>query len=265
MDYLQEIDARVRWIKEILVKAKAKGVVLGLSGGKDSAVVAALCARAGYPVYGVQLPIFSSNKDNEYINSLLENVPEIQLIDWNIRASCPPGTWNKLEEAFMLLSDSFTPPIDRSLSFQEALAEANIKPRLRMIALYALAQRRNCLVAGTGNADEAYVGYFTKWGDGANDFNPIADLHVSEVIALGKALGLGDIVDRVPSAGLWEGQTDETELGVTYSEIEAVIEGKTENISEEAISIIQTRHEKALHKLNPIPVYSDVKKHSVCF
>lgn len=102
----------------------------------------------------------------------------------------------------------------------------NINPRLRMTALYALAQARGYLVAGTGNLCEATVGYFTKWGDGAYDFNPIADLTVPEIYEILRYLGAPEhIIDKAPSAGLYQGQTDEAELGVTYSDIAAYVRG----------------------------------------
>lgn len=239
------INERKAFVKDIVEKAHAEGVVIGLSGGKDSACVAALCVDAGVKVHGVQLPIYSSKDDDQHVRLLCERFPEIEMIEW-----AQPSSINALEEAFEILSNAFVP------AGTQSLAKANIKPRLRMIALYALAQSRNCLVVGTGNASEAYVGYFTKWGDGAHDFNPIADLLKDEVVELGLLLGVpAKCMTRQPSAGLWEGQTDEGEMGFTYADIAKVMKDETTGISPEVAKAIMTKHFQSLHKLNPIPTF----------
>lgn len=249
-----KIEERKTFVKDIVKNAHADGVVIGLSGGKDSACVAALCVDAGVKVYGVQLPIFSSKEDDQYVRLLCERFPEIEMIEWNTR---PGIQYSVLEEAFLLLSDHFVPP-KTNMSAAESMSRSNIKPRLRMIALYALAQARNCLVVGTGNASEAYVGYFTKWGDGAHDFNPIADLLKDEVVELGLLLGVPEkCMRRQPSAGLWEGQTDEGEMGFTYADIAKVMKDETTSISPETARAIMTKHFRSLHKLNPIPTFLD--------
>lgn len=129
-------------------------------------------------------------------------------------------------------------------------AKANIAPRMRMITLYAIAQSKNYLVAGTGNRSEAYVGYFTKWGDGGHDFNPIADLTVKEVYEFLRFLNAPEnIITKAPSAGLFEGQTDEKEMGITYEQIDHyLLEGEGEP---EAISKIEAMHQKSQHKRQP--------------
>jgi NAD+ synthase len=132
-----------------------------------------------------------------------------------------------------------------------------------MTILYAMAQSRGYLVAGTGNASEAYVGYFTKWGDGAHDFNPIGDLTKEEVVELGRELGLpSECIERVPSAGLWEGQTDEGEMGFKYTEINEVMKyGELSvargTVSRENYEKIMKMHKVSEHKRNLIPTFKE--------
>ena len=125
-----------------------------------------------------------------------------------------------------------------------------------MITLYAVAAAENRLVAGTGNKSEGYVGYFTKWGDGAYDFNPIGDLCVTEVYEFLRYLEAPEaILTKAPSAGLFEGQTDEKEMGVTYAEIDALMAG--EDVRPEAEAIIARRHAAAAHKMRMPPVFGE--------
>ena len=136
----------------------------------------------------------------------------------------------------------------------EGLALSNIKPRLRMITLYSIAATRNYLVAGTGNRSEAYIGYFTKYGDGGTDLWPIVGLVKEQVRGLSSYLGVPEkIVNREPSAGLWPGQTDEKEMGLTYKELDSYLltgEGRAEVVAK-----IERLHEKSEHKraLPPSP------------
>ena len=134
-------------------------------------------------------------------------------------------------------------------------ALANVAPRLRMTTLYAVAQSRNALVAGTGNKCERYMGYFTKWGDGACDFNPIADLTVSEIYEfLAYLKAPENIRKKAPSAGLFEGQTDEAEMGVTYRDIEMYMaEGSCGGAQD---SIIRRAHQITEHKRRMPLVYT---------
>ncbi|MDE7372580.1 MAG: NAD(+) synthase, partial [Clostridia bacterium] len=128
------------------------------------------------------------------------------------------------------------------------MAGVNINPRLRMTTLYALGQARGYLVAGTGNLDEITLGYFTKWGDGAHDFNPIADLTVEEVYAHLRYLGApSSIVDKAPSAGLYQGQTDEEELGIKYADVDAYLRG--ESVPDEVREKIEKSKRSSAHKL----------------
>ena len=141
------------------------------------------------------------------------------------------------------------------VAVMNAAALANIAPRLRMLTLYAVAAAENRLVAGTGNRSEAYVGYFTKWGDGAHDFNPIADLTVTEIYEFLRYLDAPKcVIEKAPSAALFDGQTDETEMGVTYAELDSYLSGKA--IEEEKKMIIERMHKASEHKRTGISVYT---------
>ena len=146
--------------------------------------------------------------------------------------------------------------LESSVNLNKA-ALANMAPRLRMITLYAIAASENRLVAGTGNRSEAYVGYFTKWGDGAHDFNPISDLTVTEIYEFLHYLNAPQwIMQKAPSAALFDGQTDETEMGITYAEIDSYINGG--NIGPEKSEIIRKLHETSTHKRCPIITFDSL-------
>ncbi|MEE0410236.1 MAG: NAD(+) synthase, partial [Clostridia bacterium] len=137
-----------------------------------------------------------------------------------------------------------------------AAALANIAPRLRMLTLYAIAAAENRLVAGTGNRSEAYVGYFTKWGDGAHDFNPIADLTVTEIYEFLRYLDAPKcVIEKAPSAALFDGQTDETEMGVTYAELDSYLSGG--DIPADKKEIVERMHRTSEHKRKGIAVYEE--------
>lgn len=193
------------WLTQKVHAAGAVGGIVGLSGGIDSAVVAALLKRAfGSDMLSVLLPCGSIPKDKE--DALLA----VKAFDLPYR-----------EVDLSSVYDAFVHAFGEPLS---PMAAANIKPRLRMNALYALAQTRRFLVCGTGNKAEILMGYFTKYGDGGCDLLPLGDLLKSEVRALAGFLKVPDeIIQKAPSAGLWDGQTDEEEMGMTYEEIDAYI------------------------------------------
>ena len=137
-------------------------------------------------------------------------------------------------------------------------AISNIAPRLRMTTLYAIGAARNMLVAGTGNRSERYMGYFTKWGDGACDFNPISDLTVGEIYEFLDYLNAPEnIRKKAPSAGLFEGQTDESEMGVTYAAIDKYL--LTGKASKKDLAVIERFHSRSTHKLEPIKVFDPTK------
>jgi len=136
------------------------------------------------------------------------------------------------------------------------LSRANIRPRVRMTYLYQYAQINNFLVIGTSNLSERTVGYSTKWGDGASDLNPLGMITKREVYILAKYLQVPEcIINKKPSAGLWEGQTDEEELGIKYEQIDEFILNGTSG-DEQTDNLIRIKNEKAMHKLNPIPIFN---------
>ena len=139
------------------------------------------------------------------------------------------------------------------------MADVNIAPRLRMTALYAVAASEGLLVAGTGNRSETYVGYYTKWGDGAHDFNPISDLTVQEVYAFLRYLDApACIIDKAPSAGLYDGQTDEEDMGFRYADLDELL--LTGHTNEKAAAIIERMHRSSAHKRSPIKTYENSMK-----
>ena len=230
-DYGSETEKRVLWIRETLKEAGAKGVILGNSGGKDSALVGILCRKATESVLGVIMPCESSanySTDHEHAELLARGFGiESMVVDLT---PCKQALTKELEPG------GITPA-----------ASSNINPRLRMATLYALGQSRGYLVAGTSNRSERYTGYFTKWGDGACDFNPIADLLATEVLEFLRYLGAPDeIVSKPPSAGLFEGQTDEADMGVSYAALDAFIQSGQATVEDAAK--ISRMHRQTSHK-----------------
>lgn len=228
-DYKLEVEKRVGFIKDILEKSGAKGIVYGNSGGKDCTLVGILCKMATDNILSVIMPCqskqnYKSDKDDALLTCEQFGIPHI-IVDLT-------KTKETLIESLPDISNS---------------ASINIAPRLRMTTLYAIAQTKNYLVCGTGNASEAYMGYFTKWGDGAYDLNPIADLTVTEIFEFLEYLNAPiSIIKKAPSAGLFEGQTDEAEMGITYKEIDCYI--KTGDCAKK--DIIEKAHKSSQHKRN---------------
>lgn len=231
-DYSVELEKRADYIKETLKKANAKGVVFGNSGGKDCALVGILCKKATENVLGVAMPCES--KQN-YEQDMTDALKLAELFE--------------IENIVVDLTDAKTIINDRIKSLIEVAKQANsnIAPRLRMTALYTIAQSLGYLVAGTGNLSEITMGYFTKWGDGAYDFNPISDLTVTEVYEFLNFLNAPEsIIAKKPSAGLFEGQTDEEEMGLAYSDIDKYI--LVQNTPEAVSKKIQKANQLSEHK-----------------
>jgi len=237
----------VAWIREYVEGARAEGVIFGLSGGIDSAVVCGLAARALGPerCLGVVMPIGNVPED--------EDLGRQVGAAFGVRVIAPD-----LLPAFEALESAFRQERDAAgiepLSPEAAvLAAANVKPRLRMITLYHFANLRNYLVVGTGNKAELTVGYFTKYGDAGVDLLPLADLTKTEVRAVAAELGVpARVIERPPSAGLWEGQTDEEEMGITYDAIDRYLtEGSSGD--PEADEKIRRRYLASEHKRNLPP------------
>jgi NAD+ synthase len=208
------------WIQQQVTLASARGVVVGLSGGLDSAVVARLCQIAmPSRVVAAILPCHSDPKDERDANLLATHfglaVVRIDL------APTYDLLVNDLKTMFLQISEEQAAASGTSTDLKAQVPLANIKPRLRMSTLYFIANSLNYLVAGTGNRSELTIGYFTKYGDGAADLLPIGRLLKSEVRELAVELDIPQsIVDKPPSAGLWPGQTDEDEMGFSYGDLE---------------------------------------------
>ena len=240
-DYEKETAARVAFIREQLAASGARGIVYGNSGGKDSALVGILCKLACPDTVGVALPCESRRNFEEDMADGLAVAEKFGI----------PCRKLDLTEVKRLFAEKLG-----AVTELNSAATTNMNPRLRMIALYAIAAAEGRLVAGTGNRSERYVGYFTKWGDGACDFNPIGDLNVTEVYEFLRYLDAPEaIITKAPSAGLFEGQTDEKEMGVSYAEIDAVMAGET--VRSEAEAIIARRHAASVHKRRMPPIYGE--------
>lgn len=229
-NYKEEFDARVEFIRHTLEESGAAGIVFGNSGGKDSALVGILCKAACNDTVGVIMPCASMRNygmDTEDGKTVAYQYHiETRTVD------------------LTLVRDAAAAQITAATELNTA-ALTNLAPRLRMATLYAIAASENRLVAGTGNRSESYVGYFTKWGDGACDFNPISDLTVTEVYEFLRFLNAPScILNKVPSAGLFDDQTDESEMGISYQELDAYLFGESiQGLSQETIKQMHSRSE----------------------
>lgn len=236
----EKIEKLIQWLQEQVKNANLNGLVVGISGGIDSAVVAHLIKRA-FPnnSLGVIMPCKSNPKDVEDAMKVVEssgiNYAKIDLTEThNVLFSAiekelkDKGEWDK-EKA--------------------RLGDANMRARLRMTTLYAVANNFGYLVTGTDNAAEWYTGYFTKYGDGGVDLVPLVNFTKGEVREMAKVLGVPkEIIEKAPSAGLWEGQTDENEMGTTYEMIDKYLKG--EAVPDKDKQVIERMHRISEHKRN---------------
>lgn len=233
------------WIQKQVHIANRKGVVLGMSGGIDCCVVARLCQIANVNIHLVLMPYGSdmaNSKSKEHAMELI-NKFNFEFHIYDIQPAV---------DAIRITNQAF---LSKASEINKELSFANIRPRVRMTYLYELAQLWSYFVAGTGNMAERTVGYFTKWGDGACDFNPLAMLTKQEVYLLAKYLNVPEsIINKKPSAGLWEGQTDEDELGMTYNQIDAYILDGTSGNQNIDMSI-KKRIAMSAHKFEDIPIF----------
>lgn len=239
----------IQWIKDWFDTQSngAEGIVIGISGGKDSTVVAKLCVEAigKERVFGVLMPNGKQKDiaDSQRVCDLLG----ISYIVVNISDMYYDFIRNISSEEITLSTE------DHNVVFLSDETKVNICPRIRMTTLYAIAQTKNYRVAGTGNATERVLGYFTKWGDGACDFNPLGFLTCTEVIRLGLDLDLPEeLINKAPSDGL-TGKTDEEQFGYSYKEIDEVLLEKVDN--GEIYEFIQKSYDKNEHKIQPIKMY----------
>jgi NAD+ synthase len=235
-----EIAKIVTWLHDYVDQAGANGYVVGLSGGIDSACTAVLCQRAvGDAVLGVLMPCRSVSDDIEMAR-LVTDTFGLRTVTVDLATTY---------DALLLAVPSAV----------SSMASANLKPRLRMATLYTLAQTHGYLVAGTGNKSELAVGYFTKYGDGGVDVEPLGDLYKWQVRQLAGGLGIPQsIIDRPPSAGLWAGQTDEGEMGISYDKLDAVLAaietGQTGTVDPALLVKVQRMIGASEHKRTPPPI-----------
>jgi NAD+ synthase len=247
-------DTIAGWLRERVRAAGSQGLVFGLSGGIDSAVVARLCQLAvPAACVGVIMPCHSNPQDEADARLVAEHfgIPVLRV---------------PLETPF----DALTTTVDNAFDdvptlrphatddLKAKVPRANVKPRLRMATLYFVANRLNYLVAGTGNRSEVTIGYFTKYGDGGVDLAPIARLVKREVWDLARELGVPTrVIEKAPSAGLWMGQTDESEMGFTYAELETFINEGPSAVAPKTAERIQhlvkiSEHKRALPPVAPL-------------
>lgn len=245
------------WIVSYAHQNNIKSLVVGVSGGIDSAVVSKLCAETGLPTIVVTMPIHSSAKNTklseQHASQLNFDYPD------NV-------TW--IDVDLTSTFDKFQSTVDTFASSE--LGYANTKSRLRMITLYQIAASNGGIVVGTGNKVEDFgVGFYTKYGDGGVDISPIADLYKTEVRNLGKFLEVDDeIINAAPTDGLWDDdRNDETQIGATYDELEWVMELGLEKFSytEKEHRVVETYkkfNKKNKHKMVSIPIF-DLKEHEI--
>ena len=241
-DYAKEFADRVSYIRELVEKSGVSGIVYGNSGGKDCSLVGILCKFACENTVGIMMPCASKRNFEQDMKDAKEVSEHFGI-----------------QSRVIDLTDVRQCEMDRlsDITTLTPAAVNNIAPRLRMTTLYAVAASENRLVAGTGNRSEAYMGYFTKWGDGACDFNPISDLTATEVIEFLKWLTApACVINKAPSAGLFDGQTDENEMGVTYNAIDTYI--LTGEASERDKKVIDRFHRVSEHKRSGISVFKKV-------
>jgi NAD+ synthase len=231
------------WLKDRAAQAGARGFIFGLSGGIDSAVVARLCQMAAPgEVLGVLLPCHSQDLDEAHgrLVATTFNIPVA-------RVDLGP-TFDQLTTTLRESVKGLPSHVD-TVDIKQQLPGANVKPRLRMTSLYFLANSLNYLVAGTGNRSEIELGYYTKYGDGGVDLLPLGNLLKSDVRALARDLGVPDpIIEKAPSAGLWAGQTDETEMGFTYEMLEVYLAQGRSAVPGDVAARIEKLHTASEHK-----------------
>ena len=240
-----------KWIKDYYYMHGIQSLVVGVSGGIDSAVVSTLCAKTGLPTYVVRMPLESSHQNTrlsdlhaQYLADTYDNVTNVQ-VELSSAYDSLLHSINWWSEAQHFDKKEFT---------SDQLANANTKSRIRMVTLYQIAGAKKGIVVGTGNKVEDYgIGFYTKYGDGGVDIAPIADLYKTEVRELGGHLGVDAlIIDAKPTDGLWDdGRSDEDQIGATYAELEEAMENGTGN----AVDILSKFNRKNKHKMEPIPTF----------
>lgn len=248
------VDYIVNWLKDYATKAGVNGFVIGISGGIDSAVTSTLCAKTGFPLLCLEMPIHQAptqvSRALNHIEWLKDKFPKVSMTQVN------------LTPVFDSLIASL-PPVDNEED--RFMSLANTRARLRMTSLYYFAGLHNYLVAGTGNKVEDFgVGFYTKYGDGGVDISPIADLLKTEVYTIAKYLGINeDIIVAAPTDGLWgDDRTDEDQIGASYPELEWAMKMDEQHKNaedfigreKEVFKIYKRFNSANKHKMIPIPI-----------
>ena len=236
----KKIEHISNWIKEYIsaLNFKSPSLIIGVSGGIDYGVTSTLCCKTGFRTIAVSMPI----KQNASQHDL-----SLKHLDW-LNAN-----FNNVDTMIIELDDVFKSFEKTMTDFNNKLAFANSRSRLRMVTLYQIAQANNGIVVGTGNKVEDFgVGFYTKYGDGGVDISPIADCNKTDVWNIGKSLGvINEIIEAAPTDGLWDdSRNDESQLGLTYEQIEEAMNNPTSSYFEKYMKI----REPNLHKMKPIPV-----------
>ena len=240
-----------KWIKDYYYFHGIESLVVGVSGGIDSAVVSTLCAKTGLPTYVVRMPLESSHE-----NTRLSDLHAQQLAEKYDNVTNVQVELSSVYDSFLKSVNwwSEAQHFDKKEFTSDELANANTKSRIRMVTLYQIAGAKKGIVVGTGNKVEDYgIGFYTKYGDGGVDIAPIADLYKTEVRELGGHLGVDAlIIDAKPTDGLWDdGRSDEDQIGATYAELEEAMEKGTGK----AVNILDNFNRKNKHKMEPIPTF----------
>ena len=251
MKYPEKVSKHIiNWIKDYISESGAKGLVIGVSGGVDSALTSTLCAETKFDVLCLELPIY---QDRDQVSRSRKHVEWLKNKYPNVSSKVI-----QLDETF----NSFVNSIPNNNSNEHELSLANTRSRLRMTTLYYFSALNNYIVAGTGNKVEDFgIGFYTKYGDGGVDISPIADLLKSDVFSLAKFHNIIDeIIEAEPNDGLWnDNRSDEDQIGASYEEIENAMKNhkKSDNLSKrdkEVMDIFNSFHSANKHKMDPIPV-----------
>ncbi|PZE19752.1 ammonia-dependent NAD(+) synthetase [Paenibacillus xerothermodurans] len=251
IDVDEEIRKRVDFLKEYVLNARVNGLLIAISGGLDSAVAAGLCVRATDELTQEQGKEYKTVGVFQPYGKQTDIADSYAVADaFNLKYRMETNIEDAVNE-IALESESALKSIGENRHLSRG-GKGNVKARTRMVIQYAIAFELNLLVVGTDHASEAITGFYTKYGDGAVDITPLSTLNKRQVRQLAAALGVPkSVLDKAPTAGLWEGQTDEAELGITYDANSAYLEGKTIDPAEQ--DKLERQYLKTEHKRARIP------------